>query len=140
LDDIQAAILLAKLPYLERDNNRRREIAAVYNEAFRDLDWIVTPIEAPDHYHVFHLYVVCVPERKSFQAHLLKHNVSTLIHYPIPIHRQPAYSECLRQATYLPITDEQAPQLVSLPIYPELTDMQVTQVINAVSLWAPTNH
>lgn len=140
LDDIQAAILLAKLPYLESGNNRRREIAAAYNEAFRDLDWIVMPLEAPDHYHVFHLYVVCVPERKSFQEHLLKHKVSTLIHYPIPIHRQPAYIECLGQAKFLPLTDEQAPQLVSLPIYPELTDTQVTQVINAVSSWLPNNY
>jgi dTDP-4-amino-4,6-dideoxygalactose transaminase len=135
LDDIQAAILLAKLPYLESENNHRREIANTYNEAFRELDWMITPLETLDRYHVFHLYVACVPERKSFQEHLLKHKVSTLIHYPIPIHRQPAYNECLCQAKFLPITDDQATKLVSLPIYPELTDEQVACVIAAVRSW-----
>jgi dTDP-4-amino-4,6-dideoxygalactose transaminase len=139
LDDIQAAILSAKLLFLDGENNRRREIAAMYTEAFRDLDWIATPSEAPGRYHVFHLYVVRVPERKSFQEHLLKHNVSTFIHYPVPIHRQPAYVECLNQAEFLPLTDEQAPQLVSLPIYPELTDDQVVHVIQTVSSWIPSN-
>lgn len=137
LDEIQAGILLAKLPHLESCNKRRREIAALYSESFNDLDWIVTPQEKSGRYHVYHLYVVRVQKRREFQDHLLRHGVATLIHYPVPIHRQPAYSECLIQAKYLPVTDAQASEIVSLPIYPELTDVQIGHVITAVRSWRP---
>ena len=140
LDEMQAAILLAKLPYLDAGNNRRRRIAATYSEAFKDLEWMVTPSEAPGRHHVFHLYVACVPDRECFQEHLLRRDISTLIHYPVPIHRQPAYEECLSQEKYLPVTNEQASQLVSLPIYPELTDAQIKQVMDAVRSWKQQGH
>jgi len=137
LDEIQAGILLAKLQHLEACNKRRREIATVYSKSFKDLDWITTPIEKSGHLHVYHLYVVRVGKRQEFQDHMLRHGVATLIHYPIPIHRQPAYRECFSQAKYLPVTDSQAPQLISLPIYPELTDAQVEHVIATVGSWRP---
>ena len=137
LDEIQAGILLAKLQHLDACNKRRREIATVYSESFRDLDQITTPKEKSGRYHVYHLYVVRVEKRHEFQDHLLRQGVATLIHYPIPIHRQPAYSECFSQAKYLPVTDAQAPELVTLPVYPELTDAQVEHVIASVRSWRP---
>jgi dTDP-4-amino-4,6-dideoxygalactose transaminase len=140
LDEIQAAILLAKLPHLETGNSRRRRIATAYTEAFKDLEWMITPSEAPGRHHVFHLYVARVPDRESFQDHLRALGISTLIHYPVPIHHQPAYEELLPQAELLPVTDGEASRLVSLPIYPELTDAQIKQVIDAVRSWKPQGH
>ena len=140
LDEMQAAILLAKLPHLETGNNRRRRIATAYAEAFKDLEWMTTPSEAPGRHHVFHLYVAQVPDRESFQDHLRALGIETLIHYPVPIHRQPAYEELFSQAELLPVTDEEASRRVSLPIYPELTDAQINQVIDAVRSWKSHSH
>jgi len=139
LDDVQAAVLLAKLPHLETYNTRRREIAHAYTEAFRQLDWLMTPTEGGGRHHVFHLYVVRTDERGPFQEYLQTHGIDTLIHYPIPIHRQPAYAECLPQAKYLSVTDSQAPQLLSLPLYPEMTGGQVSHVIETIGAWKPMN-
>lgn len=137
LDEIQASILLAKLPHLKAYNRRRREIAHVYTEAFRELDWLIAPTEGEGRHHVFHLYVVRTVKRGPFQEYLQKHGIETLIHYPIPIHQQPAYVECLPQAKYLSVTDSQAPHLLSLPLYPEMTDSQVNHVIETVRAWNP---
>lgn len=131
LDEMQAAILLAKLPGLEFENQERRKIAAAYSMAFTGLDWLDAAIEARERRHVYHLYVVGVRNRDKFQKHMADHGVTTLIHYPIPIHRQESYTECLEQLRFLPITDVQANEIVSLPIYPGLTDKQVKQVIDA---------
>jgi len=132
MDEIQAAILLAKLPELDKHNERRIQIAATYCESFSELDWLICPTVAPGRNHVFHLYVVRVPNRQSFQDELQKKGIATLIHYPIPIYRQKAYVECLDQARFMPVTDIQAAEIISLPIYPELTDGQVAWVIAAV--------
>ena len=132
LDELQAGILLAKLPALEAANARRRSIASAYTEKLSKLDWIVCPNEAPGRLHAYHLYVVRVRDRSAFQQHLTNWGVATLIHYPRPIHRQESYSECLDQARFLSVTDEQSEEIVSLPIYPELTDEQIQRVIEAV--------
>jgi dTDP-4-amino-4,6-dideoxygalactose transaminase len=140
LDELQASILLAKLPALDTANARRRQIASAYTERLSNLDWIVCPKEAPGRQHAYHLYVIRVPNRSAFQRHLADRGVSTLIHYPLPIHRQQSYCECLNQAEFLPITDEQAEEIVSLPIYPELTDEQVERVIEAVESFSDFEH
>lgn len=132
LDELQAAILLAKLPNLQAANECRRGIAAAYSRAFAKHSWLDCPVEAPERHHVYHLYVVRVRHRAAFQKHLSDRGVSTLIHYPVPIHAQEAYAECHDQARFLPETDLQAARIVSLPIYPELTHEQVAQVIAAV--------
>lgn len=132
MDEIQAAILLAKLPELNEHNRRRIQIAARYTEAFNGLEWLVCPTVAKGRHHVFHLYVVRVSDRQAFQDESQNKGITTLIHYPIPIHRQKAYAECENQAKYLHVTDEQAPHIVSLPIYPELTNEQIEHVINTI--------
>lgn len=129
LDELQAAILLAKLPGLQEGNKRRRKIAEAYSTTFAKLPWLDCPVEGPERHHVYHLYVVRVPDRARFQKHMIEHGVDTMIHYPIPIHRQESYAECISQEGFLPETDSQAPRIVSLPIYPEMSDEQVEQVI-----------
>lgn len=137
MDEIQAAILLAKLPDLDRNNQRRIHIAAMYTESFSGIDWLICSTVAAKRHHVFHIYVVRVPNRQAVQEYLHLQNVSTMVHYPIPIHRQTSYVECLNQATYLPVTDEQSGQIMSLPIYPQMTDEQVNHVIASLLAYNP---
>jgi len=137
MDEIQAAILLAKLPDLDRNNHRRIQIASIYTKALSGLDWLICPTVAAECHHVFHLYIVRVPDRQAVQEYLQAQGISTMVHYPIPIHRQASYVECLDQATYLPVTDEQAGQIMSLPIYPQMTDEQVSHVIASLLTYSP---
>ena len=130
LDELQAAILMAKLPHLDGWNERRRAIAAAYDDGLVS-SGIVCPLEAPDRHHVYHLYVVRVDDRDRFQDGMRSLGVETFIHYPVPIHRQKAYAECRGMASYLPVTEEISEHVVSLPIYPELDDCEVSQVIRA---------
>ena len=132
LDELQAAILNAKLPYLDGWNQRRREIARRYTEAFQPLG-LCCPLEGGDRFHIYHLYVVRVPQRDRFQQLLAEQGIATLIHYPVPVHLQAAYAECRVQRAYLPITEQLASEIVSLPIYPELRDDEVDYIIAKVS-------
>lgn len=127
LDELQAAILGAKLPHVNAWNERRRQIAARYTEGLRGLP-LQLPVEAPGQRHVYHLYVVQTPRRDDLQSHLTTKKVQTLIHYPIPVHRQEAYA--VKQA--LPTTERVAGEVLSLPMYPQLTDDEVERVIKAV--------
>jgi dTDP-4-amino-4,6-dideoxygalactose transaminase len=131
LDELQAAILNAKLSYLDSWNYRRREIARRYNQAFVALG-ITCPLEAKERFHVYHLYVLRVAQRDRFQHLLQEKGISTIIHYPIPVHLQQSYLECRSQSQYLPITEKLAGEIVSLPLYPELTDAEVDYIINVV--------
>jgi dTDP-4-amino-4,6-dideoxygalactose transaminase len=136
LDELQAAILTAKLPYLDGWNQRRREIAKRYNAAFAPLG-IACPLEVStevgDRYHVYHLYVLRVPQRDRFQYLLATAGINTMIHYPVPVHLQESYQEYQSQSRYLSITEKLAHEIVSLPIYPELTDQEVDYIITRVS-------
>lgn len=131
LDELQAAILNAKLPYLDAWNLRRREIAMRYYEAFSAVS-ICSPLEARDRFHTYHLYVLRVPHRERFQKLLEEKAIATIIHYPIPVHLQESYAECRLQGKYLPLTEQLAGEIVSLPLYPELTDQEVDYVIKTV--------
>lgn len=129
LDELQAAILRVKLRRLSADNARRRAIAAAYDSALADS--VRTPL--PDEGHVYHQYVVRAPRRDAFRAALAERGVSTLVHYPTPIHLQPAYEgRVLIPAGGLPITERAAREITSLPMFPQLTDAQVVQVCDAV--------
>lgn len=136
LDEVQAAILRVRLTRLAIYNERRREIAQAYNDAFLGIPGFILPVEAEGRCHVFHLYVLRVERRDEFQNSLRQRGVATLIHYPVPIHRQQAYAECSEQSKFLPRTEAQAGQIISLPIYPEMTDEQVGIVVGAVHEWA----
>jgi len=132
LDPIQAAIIGAKLPALDADNARRAEIAARYGEGLAGLP-LATPTAARGVGHVRHLYVIATRGRESLRAALAQRSIETAIHYPIPAHRQKGYADRIRVSReYLPVTEALARKILSLPLYPELTDGQVDRVIAAV--------
>jgi len=131
LDEMQAAILRELLPTLEAETVRRRSIAARYFEAFRGLP-LGLPEEQSYAQAVYHLFVVKHPRRAAFMEALAGRGVGTLIHYPIALHLQKAYASLGGRAGDRPVVEKAADEIVSLPVYPELTDAQVDAVIRAV--------
>lgn len=132
MDELQAAILNAKLPYLDEWNQRRRKIAEYYIERLTSLN-LVLPLEMQRRKHIYHLFVIRVDNRERFMEKMLFCGIQTAIHYPTPVHLQPAYVQYREQSQYLKVTEEQAGQLVSLPLYPELTDGEVEHVASSVA-------
>jgi dTDP-4-amino-4,6-dideoxygalactose transaminase len=130
LDELQAAILRVRLPHLDAANERRRAIAAVYDAALSGTDGVHPLARLQERVHAFHLYVIRVDDRDGFQARMSDAGVQTLVHYPRPIHRQPPYAP-LGRGTDLSTSERLADEIVSLPIYPELTDVEVEQVATA---------
>jgi dTDP-4-amino-4,6-dideoxygalactose transaminase len=128
LDELQAAILRVKLRHLDSDNERRREIARRYDDALRDCG-VDLPAAREGADHVYHLYVIASSRRDALQAHLRERGVGALVHYPVPIHRQPAYAAMGQRA--LPNTERAAASVLSLPMYPELTAEEQGIVIAA---------
>lgn len=131
LDELQAAVLRVKLPYLERWNSRRREIARIYDRAFEGLP-IVAPPPAVDEQSVHHLYVVRVAHRQVVRERLLTAGIGSEIHYPAPIHLQPAYTHLELPVGSFPHAERRAEQILSLPLFPEMTAGQVEQVVDAL--------
>jgi dTDP-3-amino-3,4,6-trideoxy-alpha-D-glucose transaminase len=132
LDELQAAILRAQLPHLDAMNARRREIAARYSRGLADLAGLVLPRSEPaDMHFVYHLYVLRSPKRDALREALSKQGVAAQVHYPIPAHRQPAFAKQGAQLS-LPLTDRAAAEVLSLPMYPTLSDAEVDEVIAAV--------
>lgn len=131
MDEIQAAILRVKLPHLDEWNARRNAHAATFTEALRPIV-MATPSVAPWAGHAFYVYVVRVPERERVRAELEAQGVLTGVHYPIPCHLQQACIERGYTAGALPVTEAYASQILSLPLYPELTGEQISAVVTAV--------
>ena len=131
LDELQAAVLLAGLPRLHAGNERRRAIANRYAAGLAGTR-VTLPREATGRHHVYHLYVVRVADREALRARLTEWGIGTLVHYPVPVHRQKAYPELASQEHHLPVTSAVTAEIVSLPLYPELRDDEVDAVIEAV--------
>lgn len=131
MDTLQAAILRAKLPHLEEWNEARRRGVATYREFLDGLD-LVLPYEPKHVRAVYHLFVVRLQERDALREHLKARGISTGIHYPIPLHLQPAYRHLGYKEGDFPITEECARQVLSLPMYPELTQAQIEEVARAI--------
>jgi dTDP-4-amino-4,6-dideoxygalactose transaminase len=132
LDELQAAILRVKLQHLDAQNARRRAIAAAYDVALRGTS-LAPPARRNGVGHVFHLYVLRVQDRTPLQAHLRTAGIGTGIHYPSPVHLQPAYRERIATGpSGCRASEIAAGQVLSLPIYPELSDQQVAQVCDAL--------
>ncbi|GGD85461.1 DegT/DnrJ/EryC1/StrS family aminotransferase [Planktosalinus lacus] len=129
LDELQAALLLVKLKQLDSDNNRRREIAKMYLTQLSNKKIILPTVPDVDA-HVFHLFVVRTDSRDEFQQYLTKSGVGSLIHYPIPPHRQKAFSEW-NQLSF-PVTDRIHNTVLSIPISPVMTNEEVQRVIEVV--------
>lgn len=132
LDELQAAILDVKLPHLDADNARRREIAKYYREHITNPK-IILPKVYEETAHVWHVFAVRTAERDRFQQYLTDNGVQTIIHYPTPPHKQPAYQEW-NDRTY-PITEEIHKTIISLPMSPVMTDDEVKEVVRVVNEW-----
>ena len=135
LDELQAAVLGAKLPYLDSWNARRRRLAALYTATLAGdagESTIRVPTEAAWAAHTYHLYVVRVPERDRVQAGLRERGIATQVHYPVPVHLQEAYRDLGYVSGSLPHTEQAAAEILSLPLYPELTDDDVQYVAAAL--------
>jgi dTDP-4-amino-4,6-dideoxygalactose transaminase len=131
LDELQAAVLLVKMPHLEHYNKLRQEHAAFYTEHLRDVVETV-PVVRSWGTHVYCYYVIQVPERDQFRQFMESQGIGTNIHYPTPIHLQPACINHGYRSGPLPVTEAAAKQIISLPMYPELTEQQRQLVVDAV--------
>ena len=135
LDELQAAILRVRLALLDKENAQRRAIAAAYDTALADTG-LTLPHVKPGCEHVYHLYVVRSDDRDGLKAYLHdEKQIAAGIHYPLPVHRQPAYTHRLPRFTPLRQTDLAARQVLSLPMYPQMTQEQVDLVIHGVRQW-----
>jgi dTDP-4-amino-4,6-dideoxygalactose transaminase len=134
LDEIQAAILRVKLPYLDQENAARRRIAESYDSKLAATR-LVLPHSRPGSTHVYHQYVVRTHDRESLRDFLRERSIMTLIHYPVPVHLQPAYRGRLRACGSLERSEEAAETVLSLPMFPQLTDRQIQTVVEAIVAW-----
>ncbi|MGD0231708.1 MAG: DegT/DnrJ/EryC1/StrS family aminotransferase [Syntrophorhabdales bacterium] len=132
LDELQAAILSLKLPRLDASNERRRHLATIYRLDLEDETPLVLPSEKPWAYHVYHLYVVRAPDREELSAHLLARGIGSLVHYPTPIHLQEAYNGLGYKRGAFPEAEKAASEILSLPLYPGLTDEEAVEVSSAI--------
>lgn len=132
LDEIQAAVLDVKLKYLEQDNKRRKEVAKMYIEGIKNKK-IVLPDTMDYSSNSFHLFPVLCENRDDFQKYLTENGIGTVIHYPIPPHKQKCYSEFNNMN--LPVTEKIAAQELSIPIGPAITDEEVKYVIEVINKW-----
>jgi dTDP-4-amino-4,6-dideoxygalactose transaminase len=137
LDEIQAAVLREKLPHLDRTNEARRNIARIYDSRLDETD-LILPTRPADAGHVFHQYVIRTAKRDSLRRYLGERGIGTQIHYPVPVHLQPAYAERFPAEYLLPRTEDAAKQIVSLPIYPELLPLDVQNVAGEIVSWSKT--
>ena len=132
LDELQAAVLRVRLTMLEAENQRRREIAAAYDKGLAGLP-LKLPGRRADATHVFHQYVIRTEYRDALQRALRERGIGTNIHYPVPVHLQPAYQGRLALGSSgLPETERAAREVLSLPMFPQLTEDQVGRVIAAI--------
>jgi len=135
LDELQAAVLRVKLSRLEEDNQRRTRIAQSYSELLGRVSELFLPNPTPGTTHVYHQYVVRTKDpgvRDRLMAHLSEVGIQTAVHYPVPVHLQPAYANRLPGSHSLPVTEAQCPRILSLPLFPELTDEEVGRVAKTI--------
>ena len=134
LDELQAAILRVKLIHLDAGNARRREIAARYDDLLENIPDISLPEIRPEAESARHQYVIRCPRRDALRAFLTSQGIGTIIHYPVPIHQQPAYAKFATGD--LPETERAAREVLSLPLYPEIPSADIDRTAAAVRAWA----
>ena len=128
LDNLQAAILQVKLRHLNKWNESRRKNAKKYNELLNNIGGIITPYEADYAKHVYHLYVIRAEGRDKLREDLKSKGIATGIHYPIPLHLQPAYSYLDYKKGDSPVTEKTSQEILSLPMYAELSENQIMEI------------
>ena len=133
MDGLQAAVLSVKLKYLKAWNSARREVAARYHSMLTDTT-LTLPKEMDGRYHVWHLYVVRHPQRDRLRQALAAVGIESGLHYPIPVHLQPAYSHLRHHTGNFPVTEGAARDCLSLPLYPELTEEEQIRVADGIKM------
>lgn len=132
LDALQAAVLLAKLPHLETWSAARRRNAEYYNSGFADVSAVRIPLIDPANVSIYNQYTIRVPRRDELQAHLKSKGIGNSVYYPLPLHLQPCFEYLGYSEGAFPVSEKAAKEVISLPIYPELTTAQLDEVIEAV--------
>ncbi len=132
MDGFQGAVLGVKLPHLDGWNQRRREVAARYDEGLGDLESLTVPPVASYGEHVYHLYVVRVPDRQELAADLKEQSVQSAVQYPHPLHLTEAFARLGYAEGDLPVCEQACKEILPLPMFPDLTDAQVDYVIEKV--------
>jgi dTDP-4-amino-4,6-dideoxygalactose transaminase len=138
LDALQAAVLRVKLPHLARWNDARRANAATYRELFERAGLtarVGLPVEPEGRTHIYHQYVVRVPDRDRLRAHLSSRGVGTEVYYPVPFHRQACFAHLVSATDAFPHADAAAAEVLALPIFPELTREQQEHVVSSIAEW-----
>ena len=137
LDNLQAAILRVKLRHLNKWNENRRGNAKKYNELLSNIDGIITPYEADYAKHVYHLYVIRVEKerRDKLRECLKSKDIAAGIHYPIPLHLQPAYKYLGYKRGDFPVTEKASQEIISLPMFAELTGEQIEEIFKAINYY-----
>lgn len=130
LDALQAAILNVKMKYLQSYNDRRRAIASIYESRISDV--VRTPGEQAHEHSVYHTYIIRTPQRDELQAYLKEKGVDSKVHYPIPIHLQEAFADLGLGAGDFPVCEQQAAEILSLPVYPELSDEKIEYICDCI--------
>ena len=134
LDELQAAILRMKLRYLDEENRKRQALAVIYDGMLSSTS-LTLPTCASNAIHVYHQYVVRSKRRDALRKFLQEKGIGTLIHYPVPVHQQPAYQGRLRCISSMVNTDRIVKEILSLPMYPELAPNKVRQIAETVVSW-----
>jgi dTDP-4-amino-4,6-dideoxygalactose transaminase len=137
LDELQAAILRVKLRYLDAENSRRRELAGLYGRLLAETG-LRLPVAQSGVTHVYHQYAIRTAQRDQLQAYLRARGIVTLVHYPVPVHLQPAYRDRLPGANALPETEAAAAEVLSLPMYAELRAEDVERTAAEICTWERT--
>ena len=132
MDGLQAAILSAKLPYILTWTEKRIELAALYNTYLKGIPEIVLPKLRPGTKHTYHLYVILADKRDALRDYLEKNAIETLIHYPTPLPALPAYKYLDHSSADFPVATRLQPKILSLPIYPEMTEEMIAFIANAI--------
>ena len=137
LDTLQAAILNVKLKYLSKWTQDRRRIANIYDLAFKNLD-LILPFVDERAKHVYHLYAIRVKNRQRLQKALAECGIASGIHYPIPLHLQKAYAYLGYKKSDLPVTERVSEEILSIPLFPELTPVEIDRIIQCICRECPT--
>ena len=132
LDALQAAVLQAKLPHLAGWSAKRREHAAYYDRAFAGISQVRTPVIDPANESIYNQYTIRVERRDALHAHLKANGIGTSVYYPLPLHQQPCFSYLKYRAGQFPVAEKAAAEVLSLPVFPELTTAQQDEVVNSV--------
>ncbi|HEU5217461.1 MAG TPA: DegT/DnrJ/EryC1/StrS family aminotransferase, partial [Gemmatimonadales bacterium] len=133
IDTLQAAVLLAKLPFLERWSTARRARALAYSARFAEQTAVTAPYIDPANEHIFHQYTIRAPRRDALLEHLKSRGIGCAVYYPLALHLQPCFSHLGYRRGSLPVTEAATAEVLSLPVYPELRDEQMDAVVNAVN-------